>query len=278
MIVKIIICGLLLGVSATVAFPLGSNGIESSIEEELPPKTDVGAFEVRNGYVYLYYERTNKRRTHYIAHELNNQMTLEKVNSLDAFRYANFTNEELTIFVYFEVSPNQMSVANWWRVPSKSQRCAEPTNLKIVRDQMELKLRWTAPVINQTEREIINLETIDLCSVITSYTVFWCPTESERSTSCTGPVNFESVRATPPNDTHAYTIPKDYDNKLLFAVSANSHDSSSGMVWQRRPQEKYSDTRTSNHGLRPYIPPSESNSAKSTAPKASQVLGFERHH
>lgn len=208
--------GILLCVSAITAAPVT---VDSN---EAPPKTDIGAFSVTGtGKVYLYYEPIDKHRT-YVATALNEDIKFE--NTANAIKYDDVVDHDVTIYVSARNSKDQTSeFASHWRVPVASKRCAEPLNLKLLQksDQI-IEITWTAPHITPNTKDP---DAIDYCPEITSYTVFWCESRTKQPNSCDGSIQFIRIR----KDQFSHQVKT--SKSLSFAVSANSHDSSSGMIW-----------------------------------------------
>lgn len=95
-------------------------------------------------------------------------------------------------------------------VPSFRHRLAKPVIEKLLSDAGKFTLSW---------------KSTDTSS-ITSYTVFWCNTTSNSPNDCNGSINFSTVAA---NQTTF--VLNNGGVALNFAVSANSGQLSSGMVW-----------------------------------------------
>lgn len=191
--------------------------------------TDIGAFNVDGtGQVFLYYEsknNLNNKHRNYVATELHNQINF--VSAVNAIKYTDVTDRDLTIYVYAENSRNEWSeFVSVWRVPRMDKRCAKPMNLKVIEKTKEMiEIGWMASEINATAN---SSSAINLCSHITSYTVFWCESRTKQPNSCDGSIQFKRVW---PRRSNEYRIQLQMDKSSIVAVSANSHDSSSGMVW-----------------------------------------------
>ncbi|XP_058121712.1 cytokine receptor-like [Anopheles coustani] len=97
-------------------------------------------------------------------------------------------------------------------VPSQRHRLAKPTIEKLLSDSGEFTLSWKPP-----SRD---------ASSITSYTVFWCKTNSNSPNDCKGSINFTTV----PSNQTTFVLGNG-GVALNFAVSANADQHSSGMVW-----------------------------------------------
>lgn len=109
-----------------------------------------------------------------------------------------------------------------------SQRCAKPTNLTLVEEaERTIEIRWMAPEI---EPKAKHPHSMNICSYITSYTLFWCESKSKQPNSCDSSIQFVRIR---PDRAHSkeFSYHLKTDKSLIIAVSANSPDSSSGMVW-----------------------------------------------
>lgn len=224
MIFQLTVCAFLLGVSAVTASPFRFSYFETLIDA--PPKTDIGAFSVdHTGHVYLYYESKNyfnSNHQNYLAKELNNQINF--VSAVSSIKYADEPDRDLAIYVYSENSMGQWSeFVSTWRVPQMVKRCAKPTNLKLIRSTQMSDIKWMAP-----DKDAKAKNSIDYCAEITSYTVFWCESRSKQPNSCDGFMQFRRVRS---KQSKEYSYHLKTDKPVIIAVSANSHDSSSGMVW-----------------------------------------------
>lgn len=198
-----------------------------------PPKTDIGAFSVDDitGQVYLYYESLNNllnKQRNYVVRAMDND--IQFVRAANAIKYTDVIDRDLTIHVYTENVNNELSeFVSTWRVPQRSQRCAKPIELAFSRKSDGIiEIGWKAPT-NESERNE-RTHSIDLCAYITSYTVFWCESQTQQPNSCDGVIQFKRIPAK--RISREYTYQLKVDNSFLsVAVSANSFDSSSGMVW-----------------------------------------------
>lgn len=91
----------------------------------------------------------------------------------------------------------------------------EPTSFtKIAFGEGTYELSWSAPVLKPGQLPIQN------------YTIFWCNNERDRPYQCKGYLQWVEVSNT---TIYNITVP---DNEIFqFAISANTHNASSGMVW-----------------------------------------------
>lgn len=226
MFIQLTVCAFLLGVSAITASPFHFSYSETLMDAA--PKTDIGAFSVDGtGHVYLYYEsknNLNSRHLNYVAKELNNQINF--VSAVNSIKYADVPDRDLAIYVYSENSKNQWSeFVSSWKVPEMAKRCAKPTNVKLKRSKQMSVIEWMASDNGSSAK---NKHSIDYCSEIKSYTVFWCESRTKKPNSCDGSIQFRRV---PSKRSKEYSYHLKIDKPLIVAVSANSYDSSSGMVW-----------------------------------------------
>lgn len=224
MIFRLTVCAFLLGISAITSSPFQFSYSEILIEA--PPKTDIRAFSVDGtGHVFLYYEsknNLNSRHRNYVAKELNNQINF--VSAVNSIKYADMPDRDLAIYVYSENSKNQWSeFVSTWRVPQMAKRCAKPKNLRLKRSKQMTVIEWVAP-----DKDPHDKNAIDYCAEIRSYTVFWCESRTKQPNSCDGSIQFRRVRS---KRTEKYSYHLRTNEPLMIAVSANSYDSSSGMVW-----------------------------------------------
>lgn len=245
MILKLFVCGFLLRVAATIA----TNPLD------IPPvKTQLGAFMVPKGTnkLLLYYEPHRDPRLTYIANKVHEPDTVIKVNRENSvFEYTykdkriqNERREEDSEDMLFYVSAIKDGViserAGYWSVPKLSQRCAhfesnEPRlpnpSWYAVQNSFKRTIRWMSNVSEINPSADIN--TIHLCSYITSFTVFWCEKSSVQKpvgNPCLGPVHSINVPVFDQSrDYFSRTV--ELDSKTYeFFVSANTRDSSTGMV------------------------------------------------
>lgn len=192
------------------------------------PKVDVGSFEVSGGLpnrdVYIYWQRIPE----YLKNGDNFQYKIISVLENGEPRalypdeitnaYAKFRGISFNSFKFSIVSSNEkgysrdMSVVY---VPSKPESPREPESFtKIAFEGGKYELSWKPPV-NIDSKKIDN------------YTIFWCDHDRDRPYQCTGFLNWIHVPSTATIKT--IEVP---DNKIYqFAISANTKNGSSGMVW-----------------------------------------------
>lgn len=189
-----------------------------------PPRTDVGAFSVNDyGHVYLYYEglpqsKHNGKDLQYIFTELNRPKLNATQIKYEAKFEAVHPNDDLKFAIHSANSEGLSKTASYIRVPPLYKRCPMPTQIKKIKsDSQTYDFSWQPPVDNFTK----------YCPEITGYTVFWCNSKNDSPNSCGNYISFENVG---PDAFHYERITND---TLNFAVSANSYNSSSGMIWTK---------------------------------------------
>lgn len=201
-----------------------------------PPNTDIGAFCVNDyGHLYLYFEelpvwKHNGKDFHYIFNPVNRPM-LRPIQSMYNAKFEDvpFTEtEDVTFAIHSANSEGLSRQASYLRVPPMHEQCPVPTQIKKIEfDRQTYDISWQPPVDGLTE----------YCPEITSYTVFWCNTKSDSPNSCNGFISFQRVNR---NEFHFRQKSK---TTLNFAISANSHHSSSGMIWAKCTAMAGSDLR-----------------------------------
>lgn len=190
-----------------------------------PPETNIGAFGIsaNTGQISIFwkvlpeYKYNGDRFGYYVSagngvvwssrHDSPSVIsTSAKIRNIDG----NALSKSVTYSIYSNNSLGNSLEAATVRVPAKRDRVDAPRDIKKIRKQTGYKIQWATP---------------KNAAKITSYTVFWCEPNKELPNECNGPIDFKVLR---------------YDELIFnfttstvynFAISANSANSSSGMVW-----------------------------------------------
>ncbi|PNF42338.1 hypothetical protein B7P43_G03672 [Cryptotermes secundus] len=193
------------------------------------PKTDIGSFEVSGGLpnrdVYIYWQHIpdylkNGDNFEYkiISVEENGHRRSLKPNETTN-AYAKFRGISFNSFRFRIVAANKEGYSkdvSEVYVPSKTEIPAEPISFtKIAFDKGEYELSWKPPASASDRNKIEN------------YTIFWCNHERDRPYQCTGFLNWTHV----PRTVTLKKIHVPEDKIYQFAISANTKNASSGMVW-----------------------------------------------
>lgn len=189
-----------------------------------PPRTDIGAFSVNDyGHVYLYFvglplSKHNGKDLQYVFKEMS-RPELKPTQIMYEAKFEDVhATDDLTFAIYSMNSEGPSKLASHLRVPPRHKRCPMPTHIKKIKsDSQTYDFSWQPPVDGLTE----------YCPEITSYTVFWCNSKNDSPNSCGGYISFERVNS---NEFH---FERKSNATLNFAVSANSYNSSSGMIWTK---------------------------------------------
>lgn len=193
------------------------------------PKTDIGSFEVSGGLpyrdVYIYWQQIpehlkngDKFEYKIISVEENGlKRSLTPDETTNA--YAKFRGISFNSFRFKIVAANEKGhskdVSEVY-VPSKTEIPPEPVSFtKIALTKTEYELSWKPPA-SASDRNKIN-----------SYTIFWCNHERDRPYQCTGFLNWTHV----PSNITFKKIRVPEDKIYQFAISANTKNASSGMIW-----------------------------------------------
>lgn len=192
-----------------------------------PPQTNIGAFSIsaNTGQITIYwkalpeYEYNGDRFGYFVtsnplkdvvwptgSEALSMGPTSAKIPRIDGFTQ----NKALPFFIYSNNSVGHSPRPADLRIPAKNERLEEPYDIKKIRKQAGYEILWTAPTNN---------------SQITSYTVFWCEPNKELPNECSGPIDFKVLS----RNTFMFNFTT--STMYNFAISANSNESSSGMVW-----------------------------------------------
>lgn len=193
------------------------------------PKTDIGSFEVSGGLpyrdVYIYWQHIpdhlkngDKFEYKIISVEENGfERSLTPNETTNA--YAKFRGISFNSFRFKIVAANEKGYSkdvSEVYVPSKTEIPAEPVSFtKIALNKTEYELSWKPPASASNRSKIEN------------YTIFWCNHERDRPYQCTGFLNWTHV----PSNVTFKKIHFPEDKIYQFAISANTKNASSGMVW-----------------------------------------------
>lgn len=187
-----------------------------------PPSVDVGSFNIgRGGDIHIYWKHIPKCYQNAVNY------TYIVTSNNKQFEDPNETNQHEAIYIKERVnlmkdttftirSQNAVGMSKEAKtivIPGESRRLDGPKKIKKILSNGSYYLSWSPPVQHQIE--------------ITSYTVFWCVAKSELENKCEGSIDF--VRRLPSETYFEFTS----NLSVNFAVSANSRDSTSGMVWAK---------------------------------------------
>lgn len=187
-----------------------------SREPDGPPRTDIGSFRIDKGQAFIYWEelletKRNGGNFHYtftVDEKNYNDLgdTETKIELIDP-------NKTLDVHIYSKNEDGRSVNSSVVHIPAVQDRFDPPTKIKVFKESSMYNISWKAP---------------EHAPKITSYTVFWCKTNSdfsESSDKCGGSIHFERLSG----DVLNYTL--NTTESMNVAVSANSDTSSSGMVW-----------------------------------------------
>ncbi|XP_055688882.1 cytokine receptor [Lutzomyia longipalpis] len=187
-----------------------------------PPRVDIGSFYVNDhNDIVLYWEQLpleeqNGNNSHYVVSEVRNahNMVIERrpteINNIMA-KFVNMPSGNLTFTIHSANSQGQSIGGSTIHVPARNKRFPPPTQLKKYSIDSKYKLTWAPPTRRQNE--------------LVSYTVFWCESKTNYPSECDGPMSFTTVDSTQ----HEYEL--NNTKGFNIALSANSWDSSSGLIW-----------------------------------------------
>ncbi|EFA12822.1 cytokine receptor [Tribolium castaneum] len=199
----------------------------SKIPDE-PPETNVGSFEVvafgnslqnREAYVYwkqIKEEQKNGPDFHYgIAVE--GEPAIRPVEFTNT--YAKFENLSIstsyTFNIWSENSNGTSARKSSVFIPKQTDRIKEPWSFtKVEFGDGVYELTWVAPKLLDNQ-------------YITNYTIFSCSNERDRPYQCNGMLNWTVVSS----NTTSKTMIVEKNKIFQFAISANTHNGSSGMLW-----------------------------------------------
>ncbi|CAH1153652.1 unnamed protein product [Phaedon cochleariae] len=185
---------------------------------DCPPATTIGSFEI-NEYnstfdVYVYWqtikpEQENGQNLTYEVY-MDSHPDLRYTEVTKA--YAKYTNLSFSTYVISIWSKNEEGFSSEKStVVIPAERPSLPRNFIKMEHTGLVELKWDAPVHSKRE--------------ITNYTIFWCDNHRDRPHQCKGRLNWVTV----PKNTSKYNV--SINDLYQFAISANSHGSSSGMLW-----------------------------------------------
>ncbi|GAB0097928.1 Cytokine receptor [Sergentomyia squamirostris] len=187
-----------------------------------PPRVDIGSFYVNDhNDIVLYWEQLpieeqNGNESHYVVSEvINGQGQKELVHTTEInnimAKFKNLSHKDLRFTIRSANSEGESIDGSTIVVPSKRNRFPFPTELKKYSTGNSYKLTWGPPDTRQHELD--------------SYTIFWCESKTNYPSECDGPMFFKRVNTS----TQEYVV---NNNKgINLAISANSRNSSSGLLW-----------------------------------------------
>uniref|UniRef100_A0A6B2E6T6 Putative cytokine receptor n=1 Tax=Phlebotomus kandelakii TaxID=1109342 RepID=A0A6B2E6T6_9DIPT len=187
-----------------------------------PPDVNIGSFYLNDhNDLWLYWkplplEEQNGNNSHYVISSVRNgkgtELTIQASNLTTIMaKFQEIRDEDFTFTIRSANSEGESIDGSTIYVPSRANRFPLPTDLKKYSIDYKYKLTWAPPSTRQDE--------------LTSYTVFWCESKTNYPSECNGPMFFETVNTT----THEYELAN--TKAINLALSANSRNSSSGMLW-----------------------------------------------
>lgn len=183
-----------------------------------PPKTDIGSFSITDGdHVYIFWKelpapKHNGENIRYNISLRSNPITKPDKLTHTSARYEKLIrSSDLEFAIFSENNMGRSSLASHVLVPRN--RLPPPTRIKKMIIGKNYSLSWSPPNYIMND--------------ITSYTVFWCVSKNESPNQCEGSLDFERV------DASMLKLTKFSNETLNFAVSANSRNSTSGMIWAK---------------------------------------------
>lgn len=191
-----------------------------------PPKTDIGSFEIAGGLpnrdVYIYWQQIPDYLQNGIHFEYNISEVKENGTSRNLVphelsrAYAKFKGLSFNSYTFTIASVNKegRSVdSSRIYIPSPLESPGEPLSFtKIAFGEGIYELSWKHP---KDHDRIVN------------YTIFWCNNDRDRPYQCAGYLNWTHV----PRNIQIINITVPEEKIYQFAISANSEEASSGMVW-----------------------------------------------
>ncbi|CAB4058713.1 DOME [Lepeophtheirus salmonis] len=191
------------------------------------PNTVIGSFEIISGFdsrdIYVYWQQVEKEEElgPNFGYRITEVFEGDKVVPISpkwvTSAYAYFPRMSLNSYTFYVTSENFVGQA-----PSTSKvfvadydklKQLQPRSFtKIAYDDDKFEVSWLKP---------IHYEMVD------NYTVFWCQSERDRPYQCKGYLDWVFVD----RDVRSTNITVDPNFLYQFAVSANSKEYSSGMVW-----------------------------------------------
>ncbi|XP_032682299.1 uncharacterized protein LOC116849327 isoform X2 [Odontomachus brunneus] len=194
-----------------------------------PPRTDIGSFEIteiddKSRDVFLYWQRIpqNHENGENFMYEVDhvekngiNSPYFKNKNSTVAFIKYTITTDSKYLFRV--ASRNEVGPSNGRSeliVPTQTEISSLEPNAftKIAYNETLYELSWKPPVVKN----------------IKNYTIYWCEDTRDRPYQCTGYLDWVHV----PKNTTMYNVTVSNPSKVYqFAISTNTEQISSGMVW-----------------------------------------------
>lgn len=190
---------------------------------DAPPSVDIGSFYINdNQDIFVFWKELPKwERNHdHTEYVVETQNCLDKIEQVRG-KYNSMSTDSID-YEFRIRTKNPIGYSNEFSkilVPSAEKRIQRPERLKLLYDG-EYIVSWKKP---------------DYENRITSYTVFWCKSTNKSPDSCSNNINYEQVNKT----TFEYHYKS--TESINFAVSANSINSSSGMIWTKCKSSKDND-------------------------------------
>lgn len=190
---------------------------------DAPPSVDIGSFYIKENHdIYVFWmelpkSQRNHDHTEYVVETSNYLDKIEQVSG----KYISMSTDS-TDYEFRIRTKNPIGFSNEFSkilVPSAEKRIQRPERLKLLYDG-EYIVSWKKP---DTENRI------------TSYTVFWCKSTNQGSDTCLNNINYKQFNAS------TFEFHYKSSESINFAVSANSFNSSSGMVWTQCKSSKDND-------------------------------------
>lgn len=193
----------------------------TSRQPDYPPEVDIGAFNIRNNDMYIYWRNLpksdyNGENFSYVIKSSNKQYEYPTEASLIYAVYRrelNNLSRDTIITIRSKNSEGNSNNASTLIIPGKDRRLAGPTKINKKSINGTYYLSWAPPE--------------DIKEEITSYTVFWCTSKTELINQCESSIDF--VQRSP----YETSFQHKSDQTINFAISANSENSSSGMIWAK---------------------------------------------
>ncbi|CAL8084255.1 unnamed protein product [Orchesella dallaii] len=206
---------------------------------EFPPETDIGSYEnemqkhnFRDIYIYWksiperYKNGSNFQYQIDVFERTENERELTKLSSKPQVineSYAKFaqlsTHKSYVFRVFAENSRGRSLNTSEISVPSVDSLPEGPKSVsKLDFTNGSFEISWKKP---------------DQYHGIVSYTVFSCSSKMPRPYQCEGPLKWDRVDANPSQSIRKFynSLPNDSDRIYQFAVSSNTENFSSGMIW-----------------------------------------------
>lgn len=191
---------------------------------DFPPEVNVGGFNILpNNDVYIYWRNVpkchfNGKNFNYDVSTENGDIPSEEITdkkSYAIYRKNNFISMNGSkVRIWSKNSVGRSKNASIIRIPSHEERLMGPRAIKkrYNADNKTYVLTWSPPEYN---------------NAIISYTIFWCKSKSEGENKCDDKLfDFKEIGA---NENRVFEYKS--EDTVNFAISANSLNSTSGMVW-----------------------------------------------